>query len=130
MDLVLHDTENNTSSNCINKIIDDAYNENLNFLLKNKSEGEETEDKEEKKDVDQLSFKMEALITSLEEETRLLNMEKNDMRKTFQDIALQLKNVKWSLKEADQCLQEFNKREKTDGISKFFQDMEKVIEKM
>lgn len=132
MDLILCDNENDTadSSNYMNKIVDDVYNENMFFLLKNKSEGKVTEDTEEIKDVDPLSFKMEALIGSLEEETKLLNEEKNTMRTTFQDIALQLKNVKRSIKEAERYLEEFSNEEKGSIADTYFEDMEKVINNM
>ncbi|SBS85562.1 conserved Plasmodium protein, unknown function [Plasmodium ovale curtisi] len=80
MDLTIFESDKNLSLNGINKIVEAVYNDNLNFLIKkNKNELE-------RKEIDQFSYKIEALLNSLDGEGVRLYEEKDKMKETFQTI--------------------------------------------
>ncbi|CRG93644.1 conserved Plasmodium protein, unknown function [Plasmodium gallinaceum] len=124
MNLDIYDNEKCLSLNGINKMVDDVYNDNLNFLLKkNKNELE-------KREIDQFSFKIEALLISLEEETKILHKEKDEIKKIFQNIAIQLKNVKKSIKKAEQYMGKNLNEGIIENSYKIFEDIKKDIDNL
>ncbi|CAA9989264.1 conserved Plasmodium protein, unknown function [Plasmodium knowlesi strain H] len=99
MGLAVFENDKNLSFNGVDKIVDDVYKDNLNFLLKsNKNELE-------RKETDQFSFSIDNLMILLEEEEQRRQGERDKMKDTFQNIALQLKSVKKSVKKAEKYLE-------------------------
>ncbi|CRH01070.1 conserved Plasmodium protein, unknown function [Plasmodium relictum] len=124
MDLGIYENDKSISLNGINKMVDDVYNDNLNFLLK------KNENELEKKEIDQFSFKIEALLISLEEETKRLHEEKDEMKNNFQNIAITLKNVKKSIKKAEQYIGGNLNEGMIENSYKIFEDIKKDIDNL
>ncbi|SCP05197.1 conserved Plasmodium protein, unknown function [Plasmodium ovale] len=124
MDLTIFESDKNLSLNGINKIVEAVYNDNLNFLIKkNKNELE-------RKEIDQFSYKIEALLNSLDGEGVRLYEEKDKMKETFQTIALQLKNVKKSIQKTEQYVQRQVNSEMAKDTSKFFEAIKRDIDNL
>ncbi|SBS94575.1 conserved Plasmodium protein, unknown function [Plasmodium malariae] len=131
MDLAVLKNDKNLSFSSINKIVDDIYNDNLNFLLKkNKNELE-------RKEIDQFSYNIEALLNSLDEEGLRLHEERNKMKETFQTIgftnviwAQQLKNVKKSIKKTEQYIEKKVSGELFEDSHKTFEAIKKDIDNL
>ncbi|VWU49130.1 conserved protein, unknown function [Hepatocystis sp. ex Piliocolobus tephrosceles] len=122
MDLAVFKNDKNLSLNGINKMVDDVYNENLKFLLKkNKSELERSE-------VDQFSHQIETWLNSLDEEGERLHTEKEKMKETFQNIALELKEVKKSIKRAEDCINTKENGELIESSYKILETFKKEID--
>ncbi|GAB67480.1 hypothetical protein PCYB_115000 [Plasmodium cynomolgi strain B] len=80
MGLAVFENDKNLSFNGVDKIVDDVYKDNLNFLLKsNKNELE-------RKETDQLSFSIDNLLILLEEEEQRRYGERDKMKDAFQNI--------------------------------------------
>ncbi|KJP88928.1 hypothetical protein AK88_01422 [Plasmodium fragile] len=121
MGLAVFENDKNLSFNGVDKIVDDVYKDNLNFLLKsNKNELE-------RKETDQFSFSIDNLLVLLEEEEQRRYSERDKMKDTFQSIALQLKNVKKSVKKAEKYLENKENGEMIAGSHKVLEDIQKRI---
>ncbi|ANQ09316.1 Uncharacterized protein PCOAH_00036360 [Plasmodium coatneyi] len=122
MGLAVFEDDKNLSFNGVDKIVDDVYKDNLNFLLKsNKNELE-------RKETDQFSFNIDNLLILLDEEEQRRHSERDKMKDTFQNIALQLKNVKKSVKKAEKYLEKKENGEMITGSHKALESIKKRIE--
>ncbi|EUD66332.1 hypothetical protein C922_03248 [Plasmodium inui San Antonio 1] len=82
MGLAVFENDKNLSFNGVDKIVDDVYKDNLNFLIKsNKNELE-------RKETDQFSFSIDNLFILLEEEEQRRHAERDQMKDTLQNIGL------------------------------------------
>ncbi|GAW81956.1 hypothetical protein, conserved [Plasmodium gonderi] len=121
MNLAVFENDKSLSLNGINKVLDDVYNDNLNFLLKS------NQNELERREIDQFSYKIENLLNSVEEEGLRRHTEMDKMKETFQTIALQLKNVKKSIKKAEKYLEKKESGEIVSGSYKTFESIKKSI---
>ncbi|KYO00940.1 hypothetical protein PRSY57_0605000 [Plasmodium reichenowi] len=124
MDIAIFENDKNLSLNGINKLVEDVYNDNLNFLLKkNKNELE-------KNYIDPFSSKIEDLISSVDEEANILYKEKDEMKQNFQNIAMQLKNVKKSIKKTEDYIGKNMNGEIIENSYKTLENIKKDIDNL
>ncbi|CAG9478167.1 conserved Plasmodium protein, unknown function [Plasmodium vivax] len=123
MGLAVFENDKNLSFNGVDKIVDDVYKDNLNFLQKSKSELE-------RKETDQFSFSIDNLLILLEEEEQRRHGERDKMKEAFQNIALQLKNVKKSVKKAEKYLEKKENGEMIAGSHQALEDIKKRIDEL
>ncbi|KOB59470.1 hypothetical protein PFHG_01231 [Plasmodium falciparum HB3] len=124
MDIAIFENDKNLSLNGINKLVGDVYNDNLNFLLKkNKNELE-------KSYIDPFSSKIEDLISSVDEEANILYKEKEEMKQNFQNIAMQLKNVKKSIKKTEDYIGKNMNGEIIENSYKTLENIKKDIDNL
>ncbi|ETW62804.1 hypothetical protein PFMC_01324 [Plasmodium falciparum CAMP/Malaysia] len=93
------------------------------FFAKNKNELE-------KSYIDPFSSKIEDLISSVDEEANILYKEKDEMKQNFQNIAMQLKNVKKSIKKTEDYIGKNMNGEIIENSYKTLENIKKDIDNL